>query len=127
MKPPYEHKRSSFLVEVEQIPSYLIYSIDRPTFTYIGNTYEPLPIDMWLYDPISPSSTRLIFDEFINKSNNLIGNVTINILGLVGEYVEKWELTDVKILEICFDKMTMEGVKPLGIKLKLSYKAELIF
>jgi len=70
---------------------------------YKGKTvWKPISIE--LYDPISPSGARSVMDWLIRSHESTTGrdgyasfyqeNVTINILGPVGDIIEEWTLVN---------------------------------
>jgi hypothetical protein len=80
----------------EIIPSQFIKSIDRPSkYKNFFSTTKYYPLNISLYDPISPSIPYLM------ESNNMFGwNIEINILGPVGDIVETWNIKSAKLKKV---------------------------
>lgn len=122
------------------LPNFVIRSIDRPKFNrdILTKTIEWLPINVSLYDPIVPSTPQALFSH-IDRDETF--DITIRLLGPVGDVVEEWGIVDANIISADFgtmewklidenEKFTIEQpnctiftkVKPLLVNLKLSYE-----
>lgn len=149
--PAFEFKsKSRFIAKFkdssgEFLPSFVIQSIDRPRFTQdTRGKIMWFPLDVKLYDPIVPSTAQSLFTH-ISKNERF--NITIELLGPVGDVVEKWEIANAHISNVNFGTLrwssTGENTKfkieqpnltyltdtdPLIISLEIQYEyAKLIF
>lgn len=107
--------KNRFLMYVDGIPQFVIKKSDRPKWTqerkpldyinqqsyYKGKTiWEPVTVE--LYDPVVPSATQAVFEWFRLSHESVTGRdgyqdfykkeVTLNLLGPVGDKVEEWVL-----------------------------------
>ena len=107
--------KNRFLMYIDGIPSFLIRKTDRPKWTqerktidyinlqwyYKGKTkWETMALE--LYDAIVPSAAQSVFEWFRLSHESVTGRdgyqdfykkeVTINVLGPVGDKVEEWTL-----------------------------------
>jgi hypothetical protein len=89
--------------DIKDIHPHMVYSIDRPKLFrgLVDNKIYWHPIKMKLYDPIAPSTSQAIYD-IIKNNDGKLGDITINVLGPVGDLVEKWILKDCIINEADF-------------------------
>ena len=138
--PPWEPKvQHRFIVKVKNFSSWSIFRIERPkaNWDFGSVSYIWQPIEMELYDPICPSTSQLVY-ELIETHNNQLGDITLKLLGPVGDVVENWTLQNCSILRIDFGELdwSIESErrpkqKPkkgfTTIKLLIQYTAELEF
>lgn len=83
------------------IPSFVIRSVNRPSITL--NKYgkpEYSNLFMECYDPIVPSTTQSVMKAIMEK--NTVWDITLKILGPVGNTVEEWEFRDAKLVSVDF-------------------------
>ena len=118
------------------VPSYVICSVSRPSFLRetveyptphfwedsaepVTSKYSWLPLTMEVYDPISPSSSQRLI-PFMDKHEKF--NLTINILGPVGDVVEEWEILGCEILGADLGVLNWaDDGEPLKIKLTIKF------
>ena len=91
----------------EIIPSFIIRSTTVPNlyYTWYGRRkYEPLTIQV--YNPIVPSATACIYKALTNKAK---WNITIDILGPVGDKIEEWTIADAKVKSVKFSDLSWQN------------------
>ncbi len=111
---PFEPKVANrFIMYVEGIPAYMIKTASRPTITfeeivlehmnvkrYVKGKGEWDAMTMTLYDPIVPSAAQAVMEWIRLGHESVTGrdgysdfykkDVTIDVLGPVGDKVEEW-------------------------------------
>ena len=137
--------QNRFIMYVDGIPSYLIRKASRPTFKnsetplkhmntqrYIKGRSEWDPMTgIELYDPIVPSGAQAVMEWVRLHKESVTGrdgysdfykkDVTINVLGPVGDKVEEWTLKGAWIKDANFGEMSWEANEPNDITLSLRY------
>jgi len=134
-----------FVMYIDGLPTYLIRKTDRPKWTQDRKTIDYInlqryykgktiwqPITLELYDPIVPSGAQSVFEWFRLSHESVTGrdgysdfyskDVTINVLGPVGDKVEEWTLKGAFPTD--FDGGSLNWTDtgdPLLITLTLSY------
>lgn len=131
------------------IQTFVIYSIDRPKCEINVDdsgkrSYKWLPIKVELYDPIVPSTAQSVWDH-LRRDENF--NITIKVLGPVGDVVEEWKIVNASIKSIDFGNLDWrapvenkveihqsnvvwhhKGGGPVNITMMINYEyAQLIF
>jgi hypothetical protein len=104
-----------FIMYVDGLPSYIVRASDRPNFTqdpialphinverYIKGRSKWNPINITLYDPISPSGAQAVMEWVRLHHESVTGrdgyadfykkDIIFNTLGPVGDKVEEWIL-----------------------------------
>jgi hypothetical protein len=105
--------QNRFLMLIDGIPSFMIKTVSAPSFTdeeikldHI-NTYRKIrgkrewePMDLTLYDPVTPSGAQACMDWARLSYESVTGrsgysdfykkDITLNILGPVGDIVSEW-------------------------------------
>ena len=140
----FEPKLSNrFIMEIDGIESYVIKTAGRPTFTsevveldHINvkrkikgkSTWDDVSIT--LYDPIVPSGAQMVMDWVRTSHESLTGrdgyasfykkDVTMYLLGPVGDKIEQWTLKGAWISSATFGELDWAGNDPLSIELTLS-------
>ena len=92
-------------------------------------TWETLEIT--LYDPVVPSAAQAVMEWVRLSHESVTGrdgysdfykkDVTINILGPVGDIVEEWTLKGAWVQSATFGDMTFEDNAPMEIAVTLRY------
>ena len=129
---PFEPKvQNRFIMYIEGVPAYLIKTAARPKITaeeikldhmnvqrYIKgkSTWSAINID--LYDPIVPSGAQAVMEWVRLGHESVTGrdgysdfykkDITINLLGPVGDKVEEWTLKGAWVLEADFKELGWE-------------------
>ena len=138
--------QNRFIMYVDGIPSFILKKCDRPKINaerkaidhinlqryYRGKSiWQPVVVE--LYDPIVPSGAQAVMEWIRLHHESVTGrdgytdfykkDITINVLGPVGDKVEEWTLKGAFIAETTeFGNMDWANTGDmLGITLTLSY------
>lgn len=107
--------QNRFIMYIDGIPAYMIKSTGRPSFNnnpitidhinqkrYVKGKSEWQPIEITLYDPVVPSAAQAVMEWVRLSHESVTGrngyadfykkDVTINVLGPLGDKVEDWTL-----------------------------------
>lgn len=107
--------QNRFIMYVDGIPSFLLKKCDRPKPSSAKKTLDHIniqryykgktvwePVTVTLYDPIAPSGAQAVMEWIRLSHESVTGrdgytdfykkDVTINVLGPVGDKVEEWTL-----------------------------------
>jgi len=107
--------KNRFILYADGIPSFIIKKVKRPTVTSEKKTLDHIntqryykgkttwdSITMYLYDPVVPSGAQAVMEWIRLSHESVTGrdgyqdfykkDLTINILGPVGDKVEEWTL-----------------------------------
>ena len=93
------------------IPYYLINSITRPNVTRKNGKWSWNPIQIKTYDPIVPSATQMFYEYLMGETPEKF-DITVDVLGPVGDSVEKWEIKNAQIIEVDFGTLTWVNYDP---------------
>ena len=142
---PFEPKvKNRFIMYVEGVPAYLIKTANRPTITfeeivldhinvkrYVKGKGEGETLEVTLYDPIVPSGAQAVMEWVRLHKESVTGrdgysdfykkDITINVLGPVGDKVEEWTLKGAMIQSANFGDMDWSVSEPAEITLTLRY------
>jgi len=142
---PFEPKtKNRFIMYIEGIPAYLIRATSRPSITfeeialdhintrrYVKGKGEWETLEVTLYDPIVPSGAQAVMEWIRLHKESVTGrdgysdfykkDVTINVLGPVGDKVEEWTLKGAMITIANFGALGFETNEPADISLTLRY------
>lgn len=104
------------------IPCWLIKSITRPKVqrSIAFGTWTWLPIVIRVYDPIVPSATQMFY-EYLMEDEPPRFDITVDVLGPVGDTVEKWEIKNARFSQVNFGDMDWSGYPEDG-KSKLEHQ-----
>jgi hypothetical protein len=117
-----------FIMYVDGIPAFMIKDVDRPNVTntkvtldhintkrHVTGKAEWQDITLTLYDPIVPSGVQATMEWFRLHYESVTGragyadfykkDVTINVLGPIGDKVEEWTLKGALITTLTPSKM----------------------
>ena len=110
---PFEPKTiNRFMCYIPGIPSYLIKEITRPSVTRKYGKWVWNPIRIRVYDPIVPSATQLFY-KYLMQDYPAKFNMTIEVLGPVGDSVEKWEIKNAEISEVDFGNLNWSSTSSM--------------
>ena len=124
-----------FIMYVDGLPTYVIKGVSRPTISqgskvlnhinvqrYVKGRSVWGPISMTLFDPIVPSAAQSVMEWVRLHHESVTGrdgysdfykkDLTLNVLGPVGDKVEEWILKGANFGELNFD-----GDDPVNISL----------
>lgn len=141
-EPKTQHR---FIMYLDGVPSFVIRKTDRPKVSserkaldhinlqryYKGKTIWQ-PITMELYDPIVPSGAQAVMEWLRLSHESVTGrdgymdfykkDITVNVLGPVGDKVEEWTLKGAFPTDLDFQSVDWTNTgDPLGITVTLSY------
>lgn len=141
-EPKTQHR---FIMYVDGIPAFTIRKTERPKVSserkaldhinlqryYKGKTIWQ-PITMELYDPVVPSAAQAVMEWLRLSHESVTGrdgyidfykkDVTVNVLGPVGDKVEEWTLKGAFPTDLDFQSLDWTNTgDPLGITVTLSY------
>jgi hypothetical protein len=120
--------QNRFILYCDGVPSFIIKSIDRPSLTQAAQSLDHINIrtfykgkSVWgtvameLYDPIVPSGAQAVMEWVRLHHESVTGrdgyqdfykkDLTINVIGPVGDKVEEWTLKGSFITEVNFNKL----------------------
>jgi hypothetical protein len=131
-------------MNIDGIPAYTIKTANRPLLEsdevilehmnvtrYIKGKSRWQPIDITLYDPIVPSASQAVMEWVRLSHESVTGRdgyadfykkeVTLNMLGPVGDIVEEWTLKGAYIQTANFGDLDFAVSDPAEITLTLKY------
>ena len=120
--------KNRFILYVDGIPSFIIKKVNRPKLTQAKKELDHIntksyykgksvwdEISMELYDPIVPSGAQAVMEWVRLHHESVTGRdgyqdfykkeLTINVLGPVGDKVEEWKLVGSFIVSADFQEM----------------------
>ena len=142
---PFEPKlKNRFIMQIGGINAYLIKTATRPQIQFDEVILEHMnvtryvkgkgrwqPIEITLYDPVVPSASQQVMEWIRLSHESITGrdgysdfykkDVSIQVLGPVGDVVEEWELKGTFIQEANFGDLAFETSDPVEISLTLKY------
>ena len=142
---PFEPKvKNRFIMYIEGIPAYLIKTGNRPAITFEEIVLDHINVkryvkgkgawdelEITLYDPIVPSGAQAVMEWVRLHKESVTGrdgysdvykkDITINVLGPVGDKVEEWTLKGAMIKTANFGALGWETNEPADITLSLRY------
>ena len=143
---PFEPKvKNRFIMYVEGIPAYLIKAVARPQITfeeialdhinvkrYVKGKGDWQLLNITLFDAIVPSGAQAVMEWVRLHKESVTGrdgysdfykkDVTINVLGPVGDKVEEWTLKGAMIQKAAFGDLSWsEDAAVADITLTLRY------
>jgi hypothetical protein len=131
-----------FILYVDGIPSYVVKGVSRPTLTQDPKQIDHInlrrfvkgksvwgTITMTLYDPIVPSGAQAIMEWVRLHHESVTGrdgylefykkDLTLNILGPVGDKVEEWIIKGAQITSVSFGDMDWASDDPVEFTVEL--------
>ena len=141
---PFEPKlKNRYLMQIDGIPAYLIKTANRPSITFEEVELNHLnvkrfvkgkatwePIEITLYDPVVPSAAQAVMEWVRLSHESVTGrdgyadfykkDITIQVLGPVGDIIEEWKLKGAWIQDANFGDMDWTSDAPANITLNIS-------
>lgn len=134
--------QNRFIMYIEGIPAYMIKAIGRPSINnntvtldhinlkrYIKGKSEWNTLEIQLYDPIVPSAAQATMEwvrlahESVTGRNGYADfykkDITINVLGPVGDKVEEWTLKGAFPENVNFNSMDWATADPVMVTITL--------
>ena len=142
---PFEPKlKNRFIMTIDGIPAYTIKTTSRPQITfedvelhhmnvvrYVKGKGQWQLMNVTLYDPIVPSAAQAVMEWVRLSHESVTGrdgysdfykkDVTINVLGPVGDKVEEWTLKGTFINDAQFGDLDFSDSTAVEITLQLRY------
>ena len=136
---PYEPKlKTRFIMDIDGIPAYTIKTAQRPQITFEEVTLEHMnftryvkgkgrwqQLQITLYDPIVPSAASAVIEWIRLHHESATGrdgysdfykkNINFQVLGPVGDIIEKWTLNGAFIADASFGDMDFASSDPIEI------------
>ena len=120
--------KNRFMLMIEGIPAYIVRKVSRPeirqdtikvphinTVRFVKGVSVWQPITMTLYDPVVPSGAQAVMEWVRLHHESVTGrdgyqdfykkDLTVNVLGPVGDKVEEWTLKGAFITEASFNSL----------------------
>ena len=136
--------KNRFIMNIDGIDSYLIKTANRPTIQFEPITLDHInvkrklkgkgewqDVEITLYDPIVPSGAQAVIEWIRLGHESVTGrdgysdfykkNVTFQLLGPVGDVVEKWDLKGAYIQSANFGDLDWSVSEPVDITCTLRY------
>ena len=143
---PFEPKtKNRYIMYIEGIPAYLIKTANRPSIAfetieldhinvrrYVKGKGAWEELEITLYDPVVPSGAQAVMEWVRLAHESVTGrdgytdfykkDVTINVLGPVGDKVEEWTLKGTWIVNANFNDLDWSNTTdPADVTLTLRY------
>ena len=143
---PFEPKtKNRYIMYIEGIPAYLIKTANRPTIAFETIELDHINVkrymkgkgsweelEITLYDPVVPSAAQAVMEWVRLSHESVTGrdgysdfykkDVTINVLGPVGDKIEQWTMKGAFINNAVFNDLDWSNATdPVEISLTLSY------
>lgn len=142
---PYEPKlKNRFIMEIGGIPAFMVKTTQRPQITFDEVPLEHMNITKYvkgkgrwqtlqitMYDPIVPSASAAVIEWVRLHHESATGrdgyqdfykkNITMQVLGPVGDIVEKWTLYGSWIQDATFGDLDFSASEAVEITLTLRY------
>ena len=137
--------QNRFIMNIEGIPAYTIKTANRPQITfeevelehmnvtrYVKSKGKWQALQVTMYDPIVPSAAQAAMEWVRLSHESVTGrdgytdfykkDVTINVLGPVGDKVEEWTLKGTWIVNANFNDLDWSNTTdPVDVTLTLRY------
>ena len=136
--------QNRFIMYIDGIPAYMIKSAARPSINLNSikidhiNVYHKVkgkaewnPVEIALYDPVVPSAAQAVMEWIRLSHESVTGragyadfykkDVTINVLGPVGDKVEEWTLKGAFVQQANFNSLDWSSQDPVLVNCTLDY------
>ena len=142
---PFEPKlKNRFILTIDGVPAYTIKASGRPQIQfeevelkhmnvsrYVAGKGTWQTLDITLYDPIVPSASQSIMEWIRLAHESVTGrdgysdfykkDITLNVLGPVGDIVEEWTMKGAWIQTATFNDLDWATNDPVEVTLTLRY------
>ena len=128
-----------FILYADGLPAYVVKGVSRPTITQDAKVLNHInvqryvkgrsvwgAISMTLFDPIVPSSAQSVMEWVRLHHESVTGrdgyadfykkDLTINVLGPVGDKVEEWILKGCMITQATFGELNFDADDPMQVQ-----------
>jgi hypothetical protein len=139
--------KNGFIMYINDIPSYMVKMANRPSIKFETITIDHInvkrklqgkgewdDITLTLYDPIVPSAAQAVMEWVRLSHESLTGrrgyadfykkDITLNLLGPVGDVVEEWKIMGAFINSVNFGEVDWSAgadVTTIEISLSMDY------
>lgn len=134
--------QNRFILYADGLPTYVVKGVSRPSLTqdakelnhinvqrYVKGRSVWGTVSLTLHDPIVPSAAQSVMEWVRLHHESVTGrdgytdfykkDLTINVLGPVGDIVEEWILKGAQITEATFGDLDWDNDDPLNIELTI--------
>ena len=142
---PFEPKlKNRYVMATDGIPAYLIKTANRPSISFDEVELNHMNVKRFvkgkatwetvaftLYDPVVPSAAQAVMEWVRLSHESVTGrdgysdfykkDVTINVLGPVGDIVEEWTLKGAWVQSATFGDLAFDSNDPVEITATLRY------
>ena len=142
---PFEPKiKHRYIMQIDGVPAYLVKTANRPQITFEEVQLDHMNVRRWvkgkgvwqqmqitLYDPVVPSAAQSVMEWIRLSHESVTGrdgysdfykkDITVNVLGPVGDIVEEWKLKGTWVQDAQFGDMDFASSDPAEITLTLRY------
>jgi hypothetical protein len=131
-----------FILYMDGIPSYLVSKVSRPQLTQASKPIDHINVQryvkgksVWgtmnltLYDPIVPSGAQAVMEWVRLHHESVTGrdgylefykkDLTLNVLGPVGDKVEEWIIKGAQITQVSFGDMDWTQDNPVSFQVTI--------
>jgi hypothetical protein len=131
-----------FILYMDGIPSYLVSKVSRPQLTQASKAIDHINVQryvkgksIWgtmnltLYDPIVPSGAQAVMEWVRLHHESVTGrdgylefykkDLTLNVLGPVGDKVEEWIIKGAQITQVSFGDMDWTQDNPVSFQVTI--------
>ena len=128
-----------FILYADGLPAYVVKGVARPTLSQDAKVLNHInvqryvkgrsvwgAISMTLFDPIVPSSAQSVMEWVRLHHESVTGrdgyadfykkDITINVLGPVGDKVEEWILKGCVITQVTFGELSFDTDDPMQVE-----------
>ena len=128
-----------FILYADGLPAYVIKGVARPTVTQDAKVLNHINVQryvkgrtvwgamqMTLFDPIVPSSAQSVMEWVRLHHESVTGrdgyadfykkDLTVNVLGPVGDKVEEWILKGCLVTTVAFGAMSFDNDDPMEVQ-----------
>ena len=142
---PFEPKlKNRYIMQIDGVPAYLIKTANRPNLSFEEVTLEHMNVKRYvkgkatwesiavtLYDPIVPSGAQSVMEWIRLSHESVTGrdgysdfykkDVTINMLGPVGDKVEEWTLKGAWCSKADFGDVDWAGTDVASVSIDITF------
>lgn len=136
--------KNRFILKLDGVPAFMVKQCKRPNLKtetvvlshinverYVKGKTKWEPMDFTLYDPVVPSGAQAVMEWVRLSHESVTGrdgyadfykkDLTLQVLGPVGDVVEEWKLVGCFITSADFGDMAWSGTsEPLEVKVSVS-------
>jgi len=128
-----------FILYADGLPAYVVKGVARPSLTQDAKVLNHInvqryvkgrsvwgPVSMTLFDPIVPSSSQSVMEWVRLHHESVTGrdgyadfykkDITINVLGPVGDKVEEWILKGCIVTQATFGELSFDTDDPMQVE-----------